>query len=211
MIKLFKTTKQWSNYWENRRADWNKCYLQTFNHPHRQLLVKVLKSFPWLSLIEIGCNAGANLVAIVKAMPEKQLGGIDLNPEAIELCQKTLAGGIFKVNRADDIMISDDSCDVILSDMCLIYVDLFKIKDYLDEIKRVSRSYVVLCELNSKSWFDRFVIKWKEGYNLYDYKKLLEKHGFYDVVVYKLPKEFWPESDLQQKYCSIIVARVPKK
>ena len=39
-------------------------------------------------------------------------------------------------------------------------------------------------------------------------KKLLEKHGFFDISLFKIPKEAWPESDLQQKYGHIIIARV---
>lgn len=209
-MRLFRTTKEHIKYWTERKADWKTSYLDTWNHPHRKLIVEALKSFPWTSLIEIGCNAGPNLAAIVKALPGKQLGGVDLNPEAIELCQSTFQGGLFKVNSGDDIMISDKSCDVTLYDMCLIYVSPFKINKYLEETKRITRNYVVLCEFDSSNWFKRLLVKFQSGYNMHDYKKILTKQGFYDIIKYKLRPQDWP-GGYQEKFGHIIVARVPKK
>lgn len=208
-MKLFRTTKKHIKYWTNRKIDWEAHYMNP-DHPHRMLLVEMLKRLPWMSLIEIGVGAGANLVAILKNIPGRQVGGVDVNPDAIDYCNKIFKGGIFKVDSADDIMLSDKSTDVILSDMCLIYVEPKKIKKYLRELKRVARNYVVLFEFHSPKWYERLAMKWKEGYNMYNWHKLLDKNGFYDVGIYKISPEFWPESDLQQKYGHIIVAKVPK-
>ena len=60
--------------------------------------MNVLKSIPWVSLLEIGCASGPNLAAIVKAMPGKQVGGVDLSEDAIELAKKTFQGGFFQSN-----------------------------------------------------------------------------------------------------------------
>lgn len=208
-MKLFNTTKKWADWWKNRKISWKEHYM-TPNHPHRLLIVEVLKKIPWMSLLEVGCGAGANLVAIVKAIPDKQVGGIDINKDAIDFAQKQFVNGLFKINPADDIMISDKSTDIVLTDMLMIYVTPWKIKRYLKEFKRISRNYVVFCEFYTDRWWEKVALKWKEGYNAYNYKRLLEKNGFYDIQLYKLPKEFWPESDLQQKFAHIIVARVPK-
>lgn len=209
-MKLFNSTTKWKDWWTKRKADWKISYLDTFVHPHRKIIVKMLQSIPWFSLLEIGCNAAPNLVAIAKSIPNRQLGGIDVNPEAIELAQQTFKNGFFKVNSADSIMMSDKSVDVILSDMCLIYVNPQDIGRYLKEIKRVARNYVVLCEFHSDSLWNRLALKWNEGYNAYNWPKLLEKHGFYDVISYKIKPEHWPESDLQQKFCYIILAKIAK-
>lgn len=208
-MKLLQTTKKWVDWWSKRKIDWNVHYMNP-NHPHRQLMVVILQKLQWLSLIEVGCGAGANLAAILKTIPNKQVGGIDVNKDAIELAKKTFQRGIFRVSSVDDMMLSDKSSDVVLSDMCMIYFSPRKIGKCLDEIRRVARSYVVFCELDSEHWWERLAIKWKEGYNVYDWKKLLEKHNFYDVSKFKIAKEAWPESDLQQKYCHIIVACVGK-
>ncbi len=208
-MKLFNSTDRWVNWWANRKIDWKEHYMNP-NHPHRKLIAEILRHLSWLSLIEIGCGAGANLVAILKVMPNKQVGGVDISKDAIEYAQTQFKNGFFKVNPADDVMMSDKSADVILSDMCMIYITPGKIKKHLREMKRLARNYVVLCEFHSENWHERLAIKWKEGYNVYNWPKLLEENGFYDVQTFKLTKEHWPESDLQQKYGYIIVARAPK-
>ena len=208
-MKLFNSTKKWTDWWKNRKIDWKQHYMNP-NHPHRLIIAETLKHIPWFSLIEVGCGAGANLVTIVKTLPGRQVGGVDINSDAIEYAQKVFTNGLFKVNKADDVLLSDKSVDVILSDMCMIYVTPNLIGKHLNEFKRLARSYVVLCEFHSDSWWNRFVLKWKEGYNSYNWPKLLEKYGYYDIQKYKIPKEGWPESNLQQKYGYIIVARTPK-
>lgn len=208
-MKLFNSTNRWVNWWTNRKIDWKEHYMNP-EHPHRMLIVEVLKRLNWFSLIEVGCAAGANLVAIVKNIPNRQIGGVDVNPDAIEYAKKVLTNALLKVNPADDIVLSDQALDVILSDMTMIYITPNKIGKHLKEFKRLSRRYLVLCELNSTNWWTRFAIKWKEGYNAYDWKKLLEKHDYFDIQLYKIQPEFWPESDLQQKHGYIIVARTPK-
>lgn len=204
-----KSTSQWSDYWIKRKADWKTAYLDTYDHPHRRILVGVLKRIPWVSLLEIGCNSAPNLMAIIKNIPGKQVGGIDVNADAIELCNQTFRDGFFKVNSADDIMMSDKSVDVVLSDMTLIYVSPRDINRYVAEIKRIGRNYVVLCEFHSKNIWQRLRLKLTSGYNAYDWKKLLDKHGFYDIQSFKLKPEDWPGGNPQKTFAYIIVAKIP--
>ena len=210
-MKLFRTTKHQSKYWANRKIDWKTSYLDTWNHPHRSLIVGLLQTFQWTSLIEIGCGSGPNLVNIVKNLSNKQVGGIDINADAIALAEKTFQGGVFKVCSADDIMMSDKSTDVSLSDMVYIYVGSRKIDKHIEELKRVTRNYVILCEFHSDKWWKRLWLKWTSGYNAYNWKKLLTKHNFYDIINYKIPTEMWPGGDPQKTYGYILVAKVPKR
>jgi ubiquinone/menaquinone biosynthesis C-methylase UbiE len=210
-MKLFKSTRSWSTWWKHRKIDWKKDYLSTWNHPHRSVVVGALRLFKWLSLMEIGCGGGANLVKIIKEFPGRQIGGIDISPSAIALCQEAIHGGVFKVGSGDDVMLSDKSTDVILSDMMLIYVGPLKIRKYLLEMKRLARNYVVLCEFHSTSIRQRLLLKLTSGYNAYDYRTLLTKMGFYDILEYKLKEEDWPGGNPQKTFAYIIIARVPKR
>lgn len=205
------TTSQWSSWWQNRKIDWGESYLSTWNHPHRHMITSVLKTFEWQSLLEVGCGAGANLMNIIKCIGKKQLGGIDINADAIEMAQKSFNGAFFKVSSVEDMMMSDSSVDVVLSDMTLIYVGPRKINKVIKEIKRVARLRVVLCEFHMESWFQRIMMRLKSGYNAYDYVKLLEKHGFHDVIRYKIPKEAWPGGGWQEKCGYVITAKVPRR
>lgn len=219
MIQLLKkipfwrnyTTKQHSEWWENRQIDWKKSYLDTWNHPHRDCISAVLSGFSWLSLLEIGCGSGPNLVNILKKFKGKQVGGTDINKDAIELAKKTFNDGIFKVGLGNDVMFSDKSTDVVLTDMTLIYVGPRKINSYIEEIKRIGRNHVVLCEFHHTNQFKRLWLKIFSGYNSYDYDKLLEKHGFYDIQNYKLRPDDWPDGTHQKEFGYIFVARIPKR
>ncbi len=165
----------------------------------------------WMSLFEVGCGSGANLINIVKHFDSVQLGGCDINADAIESGNKSLKGVHLKIGAGDDIMMSDNSVDVVLSDMMLIYVDPRKIDTYIKEMRRIGRKYIVLCEFHSRSWWRRLVLRWNSGYHAYNYKKLLEKHGFYDVVLTKVPEQLWPGGQPQKEYAFIIRATMPKR
>lgn len=160
--------------------------------------------------MEIGCGAGANLVNIIKGIGDRQLGGVDINPEAIEVASKALTGGMFKVSSGDDVMMSDKSTDVVLTDMYLIYVGARKIDKHIREIKRLARNYVLLCEFHSESWADRLKLLLGSGYHAYNYKKLLKKHGFYDIMTMKIPPELWPGANIKD-HRYLILAKVSKR
>jgi len=203
----FKTTAQHKKWWAERKIDWKVSYLDTYNHPHRELISKVLSGMNWTSLFEVGCGPGANLVNIISHLKGKQVGGCDVNPEAIELAQETFKGGHFKVNSAEDIMMSDKSTDVVLTDMVLIYVG--NIDKVITEIKRISRRYVVFCELHEDNWFKSILFRFKTGYYAHNYRKLLAKHGFEDIMFIKIPPEDWGEPQKTRGF--IIVAKTPKR
>lgn len=203
-----KTTKQHREWWKNRKIDWKQAYLSTWNHPHRDLFVQVLRSFNWFSLWEIGCGPGANLAKITKEIPGKQLGGSDINPDAIELARQTFNGGKFHVESMEDMLLSDNSVDVILSDASLIYIGPSKIDQAMEEIRRIVRHKVILCEFHSDNWWKKLVFRFKTGYNAYDYRKLLENNGFYDIQVIKLP-DYW-KGDPWKTWGHIIIATKAK-
>ena len=207
-----KGTKDWTKWWENREMNWEKDYSATWNHPHRNIISQFLHLIPWMSLLEVGCGSGPNLINILKTHKGKQVGGIDPSESAIVAAQKNFQNGVFNVGSGDDIFMSDSSVDVILTDMVLIYVSPKDIERYLNEMKRVAREYVILCELHHDSWIQRLKLKrFGRGYNAHNYRKLLDKLGFYDIMDYKLKEEDWPGGEPQKTYGHIFLARVPKR
>ena len=206
---MFKTTEKHKRYWKERKINWIKSYTDTWDHPHRNLIVWMLKSIPFYSLWEVGCGGGANLVKLVKELPGRQYGGSDVSEDAIKACKEVMRGGMFHVESGDNLLMSDKSVDVILSDMCLIYVGPMKIRNYLNEFKRVGRNYIVLCEFHSDSWWKRLKARFG-GYHVYDYRKILEKEGYYDIMVQHIPEDLWPGADNNTEFRSIITARIPK-
>jgi ubiquinone/menaquinone biosynthesis C-methylase UbiE len=205
------TTKEHQKWWKNRKINWETAYLDTWNHPHRRVILHMLNEIEWRSLIEIGVGAGANLKAIIKNLQGKQLGGIDISDGAIVSCKKTFPNGIFFVSKADDILMSDKSTDVTLVDMVYIYVQPRHIKKHLKELIRITRNYVVICEFHHKNPIKRFIFLLKSGLHIHNWDKLLKKSGFYDIISMKLTKDDWPESKKHEDYCSVFLAKVPKK
>lgn len=207
----FNTAKH-TKFWKERKIDWETQYLDTWEHPHRGLLSKVLQTFTWQSLWEVGCGPGPNILRFIKeGLTDKYYGGSDINPEAIELARQKFKGARFRVESVEDLFLSDKFTDVILSDATLIYVDPFKIKKVLKELKRCVRIRLVFCEFNSTNILKRWLFRFKTGYNVYDYKKLLEEIGCYDIQIYKLPPEAWPGTKKGEgwyEFGSIISARV---
>ena len=88
-------------YWKNRPDDderkdwyddapWVKGYWNSQDHPHRELILDVLKNIePFSSLLEIGSNCGPNLVRIQARYPAV-LYGMDINKSAIEFGKASL-------------------------------------------------------------------------------------------------------------------------
>lgn len=214
LIKKFYrnySTNGLSKYWLKDRFDekyWLD-YLNTWNHPHRLYLVSILKNLPFIALFEVGCGSGPNIKTIINYLPGKTLGGVDINPKAIEIANKTFKGGHFRVASGDNIIMTDKSTDVILSDMCLIYVGPRKIKDYLKEMKRIARNHIVLHEYHEKNWWRRQWLRIFSGRHSYNYKKLLNKLGYYDIMTIKMPK--FDKEDNEHRFRYTIIAKVPRR
>lgn len=201
-----RTTQQHKDYWKNRKIDWAEHYLSTWNHPHRALIVHALKLFNWFSLWEVGMGPGPNLVRITKDIPDHQLGGSDINSDAIELAKKTFVGGRFHCEESENILLSDNSVDVVLSDAHLIYYGPRKIKKVLKEMIRATRGRLVLCEYNERSFWKRLAIFWKTGYHAHHYVKLLESLGCHSIQLVKIPSRYWPDT-MWGRYGYIIIAK----
>jgi len=186
---MLKTTSQNLRYWAERKIDWGTHYWNP-DHPHRAVLVNLLRRFKFRSVLEVGCASGANLAVVRKYFPKVEVGGIDPNPDAVEEAKYRVPGGVFETGTANNLFFSTGSVDVLLYDACLIYVSPGKIRQAMNELLRVARKGVVLCELYHPNWFVRQILRFS-GYNAYDYPKRLEKLGFYDIRVHKIPEAVW--------------------
>ena len=204
------STKGLSKWWDNREMDWEKDYFATWKYPHRAVLTMMLKPLMPASVWEVGVGGGANLMRIIQEIYGGRpvaavLGGSDISKSAIDFCTKKFQGGVFHHESGDDMMMSDKSVDIIVTDMTLIYVGPFKIKDYLKEFKRVARKYVILLEFNSPSFKKRWLYRIRHGQHAHDYRKLLEDLGYYNIIVQRVPPQFGVQGDL----IHVITAQIP--
>ena len=199
--------KNHKKYWKNRKIDWNQAYFN-LDHPHRDLIIRALRGMKFATVYEIGCGAGANLYKIQQTFGVR-VGGIDINPDAIEEAKKHLRiDSIMEASDIDSIFMNDKSVDVLLSDMTLIYIGPLKMRKVMKEIVRITRRHILLVEFHSTSFWKRLRLYFKTGYFSYNYRKLLEKYGFYDVEAYKLKEEDWPGGEPQKTFGYIIKAKI---
>lgn len=207
---VFKSQKQHINYWKYRKnINWKEAYFDSYEHPHRFLIIEALKKMRFGSVFEIGCAAGANLFLIKKNFLDARIGGIDLNEDAIKTAKQLLPrSGVLETGNALDIFLSDKSVDVVLTDMTFIYINPLKIHEAIEEIKRICRNNLIMIEFHSGSFLKRWGLRLATGYNAYDYKKLLEKHEFYDVEIEKLKEKDWPGGEPQRTYGYLITAKL---
>ena len=204
---ILKSTNYFRKFWKRETINWNAAFFNP-EHPHRQLIVDALKQFQFRSVLEVGCGAGANLYNIKTAYPHSDIGGIDWNADAIAEARKMLPkASVLQVGEATDVYISDKGADILLTDMCYIYLDKKNFKKALKEAKRVASNGVVFCEFHHTNWFMRKFLKWYAGYNAYDYGKELKKLGFYDIQLHKLTSKEWPSGEPQKRFGWLITAR----
>lgn len=150
-------------YWKHRQIDWNKAYF--IEHTHRDQLIKVLRGLQFDSVLEVGCGAGKNLDKIHKEFGVN-VQGTDINADAVKETIRHLIWA--KVGMVESIDYPDKSVDLLLTDACLIYVPLEKIQIAVNEMLRVARKYLVLCEWSGEDKFD--------GHWIYDYKRLFKNY-----------------------------------
>ena len=206
-MNIFKTTKQNEEWWRGRRIDWVSHYWSP-DHPHRDVLINILKTQPPRSVLEIGCGAGANLYRIKKAFPDCRVCGCDINADAIATAESMFRREFpkehfekhsidwvsdidFRVGDITAVPFHGEYFDLVLTDACLIYIGPDKIERALRELRRLSYDKFMMCEFNSSSWFKRVALRLASNYYAYDYLKLLSDKHFKYIKLTKITKDLW--------------------
>jgi len=203
-ISRFSTKKN-EDYWRNRKIDWVSHYFSP-DHPHRDFLIKILKTSPPKSVLEIGMGCGANLWRIKKEFPNARVCGCDINPDAIKTADEvfrkeyptkhferpaidSIADIDFRVGDITAIPFHGEFFDMVITDACLIYIGPDKMDRAIREIRRVGYYNFLFVEFHSDKWWKRLALKLASRYYAYDYFKLLSDNYFKGIKLTKVPKE----------------------
>lgn len=189
----------------------------SIEHPHRAFLLERARRFaPLESILEVGCDGGANLLLLARAFPHAQLYGVDINARAIATAQALLAGAgsgevTFRVGRAHDLRpLADRSVDLVLTDATLMYIGSDRIRQTLRELVRVARKGMLLNEwhLFAPPGPAGQVHRWYDAHWVHDYERLLrEVGGVQTVRVEPLPAGLWGPGGWQE-YGAVVAASV---
>lgn len=110
---------------------------------HEFWLGRVLGPCPTTSVLEVGCNVGANLQHIAPVVP--RVVGVDINVHALAAAQ--LIPNVTAVHApATALPFVDASFDLVFTSGVLIHLDHEQLPRAMDEMVRVSRRFLLAIE-----------------------------------------------------------------
>ncbi len=101
------------------------------------------------SVLEVGCNLGANLRWITEHVPRRQVWGIDINERALGELRKAVPGVNAVWGPARDLPFRDAGFDLVLTMGVLIHQPDSTLPLVMGEIVRCARRYVLCGEYHA--------------------------------------------------------------
>jgi SAM-dependent methyltransferase len=149
---LNKSRWYWlSGYKEDPRGPVNfpETYWESISYtPHLLNAVKNISGAS--SFLELGCNSGRNLYALLLQYPNAIAVGIDINPEAIKLARKMCPKAQFFVGDITEYSLlrefPDNSFDVVFTMAVLVHIPPGQVKKHINEMYRIAAKAVILIE-----------------------------------------------------------------
>ena len=168
-------------HWSNKYLNKEKEIIDEYkSNNHRLYLLDKIKEIPFDSAIEIGTNWGPNLQMIMKYLPDKDLTGIDISNECINIGNKLfIEDGYNNIKliygNINDYNFEKKKYDLTFSWACLIYIDSNKIESVIDKIMSITNKRILLAEfhdesINKTKWDNNWIHNYKRLFSKYDHK-----------------------------------------
>lgn len=129
-----------SNFWEDYAENADLHYNEEFAKFIRDLTI----SLRCTSVLEVGCNAGNDLKLFQENI---EVHGVDSNEVIIKNAKIRVPLANFKVGKVTKLPFEDASVDLIFTHGFFNYLDDNEVDDGIKELFRVSKKYVVNCEI----------------------------------------------------------------
>tara|TARA_B100000686_G_scaffold120912_1_gene127927 strand:+ start:535 stop:1092 length:558 start_codon:yes stop_codon:yes gene_type:complete len=127
-------------FWDNY-ADENES---RNNDEFTKFLTDLARSLHCSSVLEIGCGTGIDLKKFDESF---EIHGVDLNDHALELAKKNIPNGKFYKENITKLPFENTSIDFVFTHKLLNYLDDETLDKGVSEMFRVSKKYIVNCEL----------------------------------------------------------------
>ena len=114
------------------------------NDEFTKFLTDLARSLHCTSVLEIGCGTGIDLRKFDDSF---EIHGVDLNDHALELAKKNIPNGKFYKKDITKLPFEDASVDFVFTHKLLNYLDDETLDKGVSEMFRVSKKYIVNCEL----------------------------------------------------------------
>ena len=98
------------------------------------------------SVLEVGCNVGANLRWIAERLGPENTHGVDVNRKALEIARERIPGVDVRQAAARELPFADGEVDLAFTTGVLIHQPPDELDAVIGEIVRCSRRYVLCGE-----------------------------------------------------------------
>jgi spore coat polysaccharide biosynthesis protein SpsF len=112
----------------------------------------LLTRYPASSVLEVGCNLGANLRPIRASRPGARIAGIDINPLALATLHSELPSVALARAAARRLPFHDASHELVFTCGVLIHQPPEVLPHVMREIVRCSARYVLCAEYFAEDW-----------------------------------------------------------
>lgn len=109
---------------------------------------------PFASALEVGCNAGENLLALAALVDPAALAGVDVNEGALARARAALPAADLRQAAARRLPFDDDAFELVFTAMVLIHQPDETLETVMSEIVRCSSRYVLAIEYESAERID---------------------------------------------------------
>lgn len=151
------------DYWNKYTDDNESKYNEEFSKFIRDLATSLRAN----NVLEVGCNSGNDL----RSFPNDfDVHGVDLNDHALDIAKKKLPSFKFQNGSIIDLPYEESSIDFVFTHYVLNYISENEIDKAIKELYRVSKKYILNCELydenespidgNSKLWKRNIYKRW---------------------------------------------------
>ena len=149
---------------------WNK-YTSENKSNHNEEFTKFIKdlaiSLRSNNVLEVGCNSGNDL----RGFPNDfEVHGVDLNEQALEIAKERFPSFKFHKGSIIDLPYEESSIDFVFTHNVLNYINEDDMDKAISELYRVSKKYILNCELydeneglidgNNKAWKRNVYKRW---------------------------------------------------
>jgi ubiquinone/menaquinone biosynthesis C-methylase UbiE len=133
-----------NEFWK-KYADENESRI---NEEFAKFITNLASSLHCTSILEIGCGTGIDLKEFKEPF---EVNGLDLNNHALDIARKNLPHTNFKNGDISKMPYDDSTIDFIFTHKLLNYLDDDVLDAGVAEMFRVSKKYILNCELFSES------------------------------------------------------------
>ncbi len=166
--------------WTRSKLEYNEEFWNTYanenesrnNEEFAKFLTELARSLHCTSVLEIGCGTGIDLRKFDDTF---EIHGLDLNEHALEIAKKNIPKGKFQKGDIAKIPFGDNTIDFIFTHKLLNYLDDDEVTNGVNEMFRISRKYIVNCELFGESE-NRINVNMR-------YRNMLKRWMDYDVKI----------------------------